>query len=119
MDTPDSSINIATILLILIGGLVVLSLLTLAVYFFGGSSPLERNALGRVEAAQKPEEVLKAQRQYSSLRLIFTLVVVLGFYLFLRGTAPEQTDQAISAFVEAVSIALNKVQMAMRTLLQG
>jgi hypothetical protein len=109
MEQGNFSINIVTIVLIGIGVLVVFSLFTLAFYFFGESSPLQRNALGRIEAAQKPEDVLNAQRQFSSLRLAFAIVMVFVLYLFLRGAAPVQTDQAIAAFFEAFTIAMSKL----------
>lgn len=114
MEPVNSSINIVTLVLIGIGVVVVLSLFTLGFYFFGGSSPLERNALGRIEAAQKPEDVLKAQRKYSSRRLAFTIFVAFGFYLFLHRAAREQTDQATTAFFEAFTIAVSQLLAGMK-----
>lgn len=114
MEPVNSSINIVTLVLVGIGVLIVLSLFTLAYYFFGGSDPLERNALGRIEAAQKPEDVLKAQRQFTSLRFAFTIVMVFGCYLFLRGAAPVQTDRAITALFEAFTIAMSQLLAGMK-----
>jgi hypothetical protein len=117
MEATNSSINIATILLIGMGGLIVLSLITLAVYFFGGPSPLERNALGRIENAVKPEDALRAERQFRGQRLIATLILVLLVWGGLYQAAPAQTEQATVSFFQAVGIAAGRVQEATKALL--
>ena len=114
MEPVNSSINLVTLVLIGIGIVVVLSLFTLGYYFFGGSSPLERNALGRIEAAQKPEDVLKAQQRFSNRRLFFAIMLAFGFYLFLHQAASEQTDQATTSFFEALTIAVSQLLAGMK-----
>jgi hypothetical protein len=119
MDASYSSVNIVTMVLIGIAVLVMLSVFTLGVYFFGGSSPLERNAKGRIEANLKPEEVLTAHRQYNRFRFVFALSVMTGLYLILRRSAPVETAQATDALLEALSVTLNKLRELLAGLLQG
>ena len=118
MQTSASSLNLVTILLISMFVLVLLSLLTLAIYFFGGRSPLQRNVKGRIEAAVNPAEVLTAHRQYNRFRLIFTLALVVSFYWILHRTAPAQTEQATNAFLEAISITVRAARDGAGALVQ-
>lgn len=118
MQTSTSSLNIATLMLIGMFALVILSLLTLAIYFFGGQSPFERNIKGRIEAAVNPAEVLTAHRQYNRFRLVFTLAMMVGFYVLLYRTAPAQTEQATQSFFAAVGVVVQQGREAVGDLLE-
>jgi hypothetical protein len=114
METSTSSFNIATFMLIGMFVLVVVSFFTLAVYFFGSRSPLERNATGRIEAALPAADVLQAHRQFRSQRMVASLLGLL--WLVLHEAAPSQTDQATASLFEAVSIALRSARDGIVTL---
>jgi hypothetical protein len=116
MEASTSSFNIATFILIGMGVLVVMSLVSLSAYFFGVRSPLERNALGRMENALAPADVLRAHRQFRSQRLVFSLLSLFVLWVVLHNAAPEQTEQATDSFVEAVSIALRAAGVSARFL---
>lgn len=118
MDIFDSSINLATIALIGMGVAVVLSLITLMIYFFGGPSPMERHLLGRIEANSSPGDVLRAQRQYRTQRLAWILLFVLIIWAVLYQAAPMQMEQAGAAFFEAVSITARAARDATGALVQ-
>jgi hypothetical protein len=112
MEASNSSFNIATIMLVGMFVLVIVSFVTLAIYFFGGRTPLERNALGRIENALAPADVLRAHREFRSQRMAAALVVFFIAGFFLHQAAPVQTEQATTAFFEAVSITLGAAKDA-------
>ncbi len=118
MEASNSSINIATILLV--GMIVVgfLSLVTLAIYFFGGESPLERNALGRIEAARNAADVLLEQRRFSRARFTFWVGVIGIVIAALFVASPDDMMNATVSFVDALLVAVGKVRSAMDMLVQ-
>lgn len=107
METVDTPINLAAILLVGMGVAVLLSLITLAFYFFGGYSPVERHVHGRVEANINPAEVLAANRQFRNQRLAATLLGVFLLWFFMHQAAPAQTEQATASFFEAISVTVS------------
>ncbi len=113
MDTSNTSFNLATLALLVIGLFVVVSVFTLLRYFlgFGGrGSPLEFNAYARIEAAQKPEDLLRAQRAYRKERFLTFLVVVLVVWGGLRGVARAEMDTAQEALYDAVALTVQAAQ---------
>ena len=105
MESADSSFILATYALLFMAVAIGISVVTLALYFFGGGGPLERNAIGRMEAALAPADVLRAQRQFRSQRFGILLVTLIAAWLFLHQAAPAQTEQATTSFFEAVTVA--------------
>lgn len=112
METVDTPINLATILLAGMGVAVVVSLVTLAIYFFGGRSPVERHVHGRVEANINPAEVLAANRQFRNQRFAATLLGIFLIWFFMHQAAPAQTEEATASFFEAVSITVSATRDA-------
>ena len=112
MESANSTFNLATIALLVMAGAIIVSVLTLVFYFFGGSGPLERNALGRVEAALAPADVLRAQRQFRSQRIGMLIFAGVVTWAFLHQAAPAQTEQATASFFEAVAIAAGSIRDA-------
>ena len=112
METVDTPINLPTILLVGIGVAVIFSLITLAFYFFGGYSPVERHVRGRVEANINPAEVLAANRQFRNGRLAATLLGIFLLWFFMHQAAPTPTEQATASFFEAVSITVSATRDA-------
>lgn len=89
MEAATSSFNIVTFMLIGMLVLIVISLFTLASYFWGARSPLERNALSRIDAALPPADVLQAHRQFRNQRLAASLLGVLVLWFVLHQAAPQ------------------------------
>ena len=112
METVDAPINLAMILLVGMGVAVILSLITLAFYFFGGYSPVERHVRGRVEANINPAEVLAANRQFRNQRFAAGLLGIFLIWFFMHQAAPAQTEQATASFAEAVSITVSATRDA-------
>jgi uncharacterized BrkB/YihY/UPF0761 family membrane protein len=118
MDPINSSFNLATFILVGFAVLVVFSMISLFVFWFVVPSPLERNVYGRIEAAQKPEDVLKAQRSYAGWRFLVGAAFLIGGLGWLYIAAPDQTRTAAASFGEAVVIAGGDLIDATRSLLQ-
>jgi hypothetical protein len=98
MNIHDPSINLATIALIVMGVVIIFSVLSLFVYWFGGRDPLRWNAEARVEAAQNPGNLLQADREYRRrqnwLRFLFLVTAV----VILVQLAPHQARAVVDAF---------------------
>ena len=118
MESADSSFNLATYALLFMAVAIGISVVTLALYFFGGGGPLERNAIGRMEAALAPADVLRAQRQFRSQRFAMLLATGVLVWVFLHQAAPAQTEQATASFFEAVTISARTVRDATVVLAQ-
>jgi len=118
MENAGTPFNLATYALLFMAGAIILSIASLAFYFFGGGGPLERNALGRVEAAISPADVLRAQRQFRSQRFAVLLLTGVLVWVFLHQAAPAQTEQATASFFEAVAVTAGTVRDALVALAQ-
>ena len=110
MNLDDSSFNLVTVALIVMGVFIFFSVLRLFVYFFGGRDPLRWNAEARVEAAQNPGNLLQADREYhrrvSALWFFFLIAAVLVFVQI----APDESR----AVADAVGALLVEVLRAVR-----
>lgn len=110
MNLDDSSFNLVTVALIVMGVFIFFSVLRLFVYFFGGRDPLRWNAEAHVEAAQNPGNLLQADREYhrrvSALWFFFLIAAVLVFVQI----APDESR----AVADAVGALLVEVLRAVR-----
>lgn len=94
----DANPNLATVTILVIGVLVVISILWLFIYFFGGRDPLRWNAEARVEAAQNPANLLQADREFRRQRNIlkfFALVIVILVFVQLAPTQARAVGEAL------------------------
>ncbi len=89
MNVSDLSGPLVAGFVIAISLLVVLSIITLFNYFFGGPDPMRSNAQARVDAAQKPEILLADYRRYQRRKAVGALFVVTVLFGVLVFLAPE------------------------------
>ncbi len=87
----DANPNIATVTILVIGALVIISIVWLFIYFFGGRDPLRWNAEARVEAAQNPANLLNADREFRRQRNILRLLALIIVVLVFVQLAPTQS----------------------------
>ncbi len=117
MNINDPSFNLVTVVLIVMGVVIVLSLLSLFVFWFGGRDPLRWNAEARVEAAQNPGNLLQADREYrrrlTSLRLLFLVAAV----VILVQIAPKEARAVADAIGMLLVEVLNVVRDSITTFL--
>ena len=110
MNLNDPSFNLVTAFLIVMGVVIVFSVLSLFVFWFGGRNPLRWNAEARVEAAQNPGNLLQADREYrrrlNALRLFF----LVGGVVIMVQIAPKESR----AVADAVGMLLVEVLRAVR-----
>ena len=97
MDFGAISLDTVTAGALVLGGLLLLSLITLFQFFLGGSDPLMSNARARVEAARSPTEVADQGQAWRDQRkrggLIGAFLAVLLLVIF----APEAANQLATA----------------------
>jgi hypothetical protein len=107
--------------LILIGIFVIISIVWLFVYWFGGGNPLTWNTVARVEAAQNPANVLNSWYEYQNRRrsgCLVGIVFVVGVLVVLAPSEAAALAEAmvslgmrvISALIEALQVFVDQMR---------
>jgi hypothetical protein len=106
MTAGTVTLDFNTIFLVGVVIVLLLTLRTLFLYFFGANDPLMRNTEARLEANRKPEELIPVARAYEANRRFWALIVVLIVMWSLYGINPEASAAlASSVWQFIVSIA--------------
>ena len=95
---------------VVVTGAIMLSVITLFIYFFGGPNPLSRNAEARLEAAQNPGQLLELWRQYRRRRRLGVLAVLALMFVGLVLLAPEAAIVLAQGLLAAGSEILAAIQ---------
>jgi hypothetical protein len=110
MNVNDSSFNLVTAILIVMGVVVFFGVLRLFVWLFAGPNPLRWNAEARIEAAQNPGNLIQADREFRRRRNRLWLLVLVTVVLLLVQVAPIQ----MRAVADAVGLLLIEVVRVVR-----
>lgn len=122
MATGDITIDFNTIVLVAFVVVLLWSLRTLFLYFFGGNDPLMRNTGARIEANRKPEELLPVAKAYESEKrfraLLFLVAVIWILYAIDRDASARLAASVWAAIVQGAQIAADFVRQIMLRLAQ-
>jgi hypothetical protein len=110
MNVNDSSFNLVTATLIVMGIVVFFGVLRLFVWLFAGPNPLRWNAEARVEAAQNPGNLIQADREFRHRRDRLWLLILVTVVLVLVQIAPVQSR----AVADAIGLLLVEVVRVVR-----
>ncbi len=109
------SLDNASLAGLVLAGLVVLSVISLYNYFFGGADPLMKNAHARVEAARSPNELVAAGQDWRDRRrkgcLLLIFIAVLALVLFEPNTANRIAEILWSLVMRVVELVQRSAQV--------
>ena len=89
MTAGNVTLDFNTIFLVVVVIVLLVTLRTLFLYFFGANDPLMRNTEARLEANRKPEELIPAARAYEASRRFWALIIIIIVMWSLYGINPE------------------------------
>lgn len=114
MAISDITIDFNTIVLVAFVVVLLWSLRTLFLYFFGGNDPLMRNTGARIEANRKPEELLPVAKAYESEKrfraLLFLVAIIWILYAIDRDASARLAASVWAAIAQGAQIAADFVR---------
>lgn len=97
MNAGGLSLDINTLMLVAVVTVLLLSVRTLIVYFFGANGPLMKNTQARLEANKKPEELIPAAERDIAIRRFIAVGIVLGVIWLLYYADQEAFIRLVGA----------------------
>ncbi|MFO7634328.1 MAG: hypothetical protein R6W76_17395 [Caldilinea sp.] len=114
MDADEFSLDINTLVLVAVVVVLLWSVRTLFVYFFGASGPLMKNTYARLEANKKPEELIPAAERDVAVKRFWALVAILAVVWILFSADQEAFVQLVESVCEMIIDAAQWLAQAFR-----
>jgi hypothetical protein len=117
MEILPSSLTLSGVTLVGVGLLVIVGLVSLIRFWFGGPDPFVQNAAARVEAGQNPANLLTAGLQYRRARRLRGVIVVAFVFALLTIFVPDAAEAIVEGFARAVGFVFAKLMSLLQALL--